>query len=234
MMTNTTSKPIFYKELAYVFGMLALALGTSLMEAADYGVSMVVAPAYIIHLKVAETAPFFTFGMAEYTLQAVILVLLTAVLRRFKLRFLFSFATAMIYGFLLDGFMALVALIPCEAMPLRLIFFVMGALSSSCGVALLFHTYITPEAYELFVKEIAARFGFSTGRTKTVYDCVSCVVAVVLSFIFFGFGVFRGVKLGTVICALTNGWIIGLFSKLFENKFSFTAKFPAAETRMES
>ena len=41
---------VFFTELAYVLGILALALGTALMERADFGVSMVVAPAYLLHL----------------------------------------------------------------------------------------------------------------------------------------------------------------------------------------
>ena len=39
------------------------------------------------------------------------------------------------------------------------------------------------------------------------------------------FGVFEGVKLGTVICALFNGFLIGLFSKWLENHFDFRNKF---------
>ena len=39
----------FSAELAYILGIVALALGTALMERADFGVSMVVAPAYLLH-----------------------------------------------------------------------------------------------------------------------------------------------------------------------------------------
>ena len=77
------------------------------MERADFGMSMVVAPAYLLHLKLSQTLPLFSFGMAEYTLQAVIIVLLALVMRRFKLSYLFSFCTAVIYGLTLDGVMLL-------------------------------------------------------------------------------------------------------------------------------
>lgn len=91
----------------------------------------------------------------------------------------------------------------------------------SLGVAFLFHTYIAPEAYELFVKEVSAKYGTGLGRTKTVYDCCSCAAAVVLSFVFYGFGRFEGVKLGTVICALVNGTLIGFLSRKMEARFQF-------------
>ena len=62
-------KRIFYCELAYFFGIVVLAFGTALMEKADFGMSMVVAPAYILHLKLSELFSWFSFGVAEYIFQ---------------------------------------------------------------------------------------------------------------------------------------------------------------------
>lgn len=211
----------FYTEAAYVCGIVILALGTALMERADFGVSMVVAPAYLLHLKISQYFPFFSFGMAEYTLQAVVLVLLAAILRRFRLSYLFSFVTAVLYGLALDGCIALIALIPGGVLALRLVFFALGMLLCALGVSLFFHTYISPEAYELFVKECSARFGIEISRFKTGYDCVSCLIGVILSFCFFGWLHFEGVKLGTLFCALVNGRIIGLISRVLEQHFTF-------------
>ena len=214
-------KKIFYNEWAYVFGIIFLALGTALMEKADFGMSMVVAPAYLVYLKVSQYLSFFTFGMAEYCLQAVILLLLTLVLRRFRVSYLFSFVTAVVYGCILDLDMLLVALIPCETIWGRVLFYVLGMVVCAVGVSLLFHTYISPEAYELCVKEIAARFGFNINVVKTVYDCVSCAIGIILSFCFFGLWHFEGVKLGTLFCALVNGFLIGRCTVLLEKIWEF-------------
>lgn len=214
-------KKVFYTELSYVLGTLILALGTALMERADFGMSMVVAPAYILHLKLSQVLPFFSFGMAEYSLQAVLLVLIGLILRRFKLSYLGSFATAVFYGVVLDGWIWAVGFIPDWGLAGRVVFFVAGLLLGSVGVALFFHTYITPEAYELLVKEIATGKGLPISRVKTVYDCISCGVSIVLSFLFFGFGHFEGVKLGTVLCALINGRLIGAISARLESRFDF-------------
>jgi hypothetical protein len=113
----------FSSELAYLLGLILLALGTAMMERANFGMSMVVAPAYLVHLKVSQTLPFFTFGMAEYILQFVLLIALTAVMRRFRFSYLLSFVTALIYGVLLDGSMALVALIPAGGVAVRIVFY---------------------------------------------------------------------------------------------------------------
>ena len=212
---------VFYTEWCYLLGIICLAVGVALMEAADFGLSMVVAPAYLLHLKLQPVFSFFSFGMAEYTLQAVLLVLMCLILRRFRVSYLFSFVTAVFYGFVLDGVIALAAFLPQETLQARFVLYILGMVICSAGVALVFHTYIPPEAYELFVKELSEKWNIPNHRFKTVYDLTSCAVAVLMSFLFFGFGHFEGVRLGTVACALINGWLIGLISKWMEKNFVF-------------
>ena len=214
-------KRTLYTEAAYVLGIAILAIGTALMERADFGMSMVVAPAYLLHLKVSQRLAFFSFGMAEYMLQAVLILMLAAIQRRAKKAYLFSFCTAVLYGFALDAAIAMVALIPGGGMAMRGIFYAAGMVLCSVGVACLFETYISPEAYELFVKEIAEKTGTPISRTKTMYDCVSCALGVAMSFMFFGFGHFEGVKAGTIICALVNGWMIGRISAMMKARVEF-------------
>lgn len=54
-----------------------------------------------------------------------------------------------------------------------------------------------------------------------MYDCVSCALGVAMSFMFFGFGHFEGVKAGTIICALVNGWMIGRISAMMKARVEF-------------
>ena len=134
-------KRIFYSELVYFVGIVVLAFSTALMERANLGLSMVVAPAYLVHLKLVEYLPFFSFGMAEYVFQAVLLVALTLIMGKGKIGYLLSFATAFFYGILLDGSMELVGLLPVEGIWWRLALYGVGLFTCSVGVALLFHTY---------------------------------------------------------------------------------------------
>lgn len=213
-------------ELMYVFGILFLAAGTVLMEKADFGMSMVVAPAYLFYLKLSASFDWFTFGMAEYMLQACLLIILSLCMRRFRLSYLFSFVTAVIYGFVLDGFMSIASAVIEPSMVLRVVFYVSGMILCSIGVACMFRTYVMPEAYELFVRELASKVRFGTGTVKTIYDCVSCLVAIILSFIFFGLWHFEGVKLGTIFCALINGWLITVIGKGLDKVFTYGDSLP--------
>ena len=44
-------KHVFYSELAYVLAIIALGFGVAFAAKAGFGVSMIAAPAYTIHLK---------------------------------------------------------------------------------------------------------------------------------------------------------------------------------------
>lgn len=217
-------KRVFYCELAYALGIIVLALGTALMERADFGMSMVIAPAYIIHLKISQYLPFFSFGVSDYVFQAVLLLLLILTMRKFKISYLLSFATAFLYGNILDIAINLVQLFPYSSLVWQVIFYILGLIFSAIGVALLLHTYLPPEVYELIVKELSQKYNISIGKTKTIYDCCSCLLSLILSLCFFYS--FVGIKWGTIICAVVNGRLIGLISRFIENKFIFKDIFP--------
>ncbi len=226
METKMQKKKVFYTEIAYVLGLIIMAFAAAFTEKAGFGMSMVVAPAYIIHLKLSQTFAWFSFGVSEYLFQAVLVVITVIAMRKFKWYYLFSFVTAFIYGNLLDGAMAAISALPDNTLILRIIYYIIGTVFCSLAVSLFFNTYLAPEAYELIVKELSQKLGANINNVKTAYDCISVVLGVVLSFCFFGFGVFKGVGIGTVLCALINGRLIGAFSKLLTRLFDFKDKLP--------
>lgn len=218
-------KKVFYTEISYVLGLIIMAFAAAFTAKADFGMSMVVAPAYILHLKISQVLPWFSFGVAEYTFQGILVILTVIIMRRFKRSYLFSFVTAILYGTLLDIAISIIAALPDKSFAIRTVWYILGTVFCSFAVSLFFHTYLSPEAYELIVKEISDKFRFNINKVKTAYDCISTVIGIVLSFLFFGFGVFEGVKLGTILCALINGFLIGKFTKLLEKNFVFKNRF---------
>ena len=225
-------KSVFYTELSYVLGICLIALGTALTAWGDFGISMVVAPAYILHRKMSQVWPWFTFGVAEYVLQAFVLLLMMCLLRRVKISYFLSFLTAIFYGLVLDGGSKLLALLPVPGVWQRLIAYLCGDLGVCAGVALVFHTYLPPEAYEMFVMELSKKLRIRLAVCKTCYDCASLAVAVGMSFLLLG-GL-QGVGVGTVVCALLNGSLINLFSRLFEHFWKFEDKFRFRNQLQES
>ena len=61
-----TSKIKVSSEIGYLAAIVLLSLAVAMLSAADFGISMIVAPAYLLSLKL----PFLSFGQAEYVIQA--------------------------------------------------------------------------------------------------------------------------------------------------------------------
>lgn len=220
-------KKKLYTEIAYILGLVILAFGSALVKASDFGVAMVVAPAYLIcdKLSAIKGLEFVTFGMAEMLFQIVVFLLMLIIIRKFKVIYLFFFVTTLFYGVVLDAFIRLMNIIPgSELLYLRHIYFIIGLLLSALGVAFLFHTYITPESYELFVMEVSKRFNLNINRFKTIYDISSCVLAVIMSLIFFN-GKLKEVGWGTAVAAVLNGFLVGVFSRFLEKHLTFVHLF---------
>lgn len=70
-----------------------------------------------------------------------------------------------------------------------------------------------------------ADFGVSM-VVAPAYDCESCLVGVAMSFLAFGLWHFEGMKWGTILCALINGYVIGRFSAFYEKHWTFCDRFP--------
>lgn len=214
-------KPVFHTELAYLFGLFMLAWGTALTAWGGYGISMVVAPAYVLHMALSQHLPWFSFGIAEYVLQALVLGIMMLLLRKFKFSYLLSFAAALIYGVMLDSGMALFGkILPAEPVEWQQMLAYFGGDMAVCaGIALVLRSYLPPEVYELFVKEVAPKAGLKFHIFKIIYDCTSLVLAIILSFALCG-GL-QHIGIGTVCCAFINGMLIKLFSNLYDHAFVF-------------
>jgi uncharacterized membrane protein YczE len=212
----------FYTEAAYVIGLILLALGTAMTAYGDFGISMVVAPAYILHLYLSPIIPFFSFGVAEYTLQAAVLLITAIILRKVKLAYLLSFCATVLYGIVLDGATALISYMP-QSLILQIIMYILGVMVCSTAIALLFNSYLPPEAYELFVKEISFKLKKPLHKIKTVYDIGSLALSLVMSLVFFG--TLKGIGVGTVVCAFIYGFLIRLFQALYAKLFTLEDKF---------
>ncbi len=211
----------FPQEALYLIALVTMAIGVTLTDKAGFGFSMVVAPAYIFSEWLG-----ISFGTAEYLFQGTLLIVMSLILRRFRLSFLFSFVTAFLYGLILDGCIVLFAFLPNETILLRVLWFALGLLITAPSVAMFYRVYISPEVYELFVKELSAAFRIKTERFKIGYDIASALLSLVLSFAVFGFGQFRGIGWGTLITVLVNGLLIGATLRFCDRRFDFYPALP--------
>ncbi len=214
-------KIILSSEIIYLVAIALLSLAVAALSAADFGISMIVAPAYLLSLK----TNFLTFGQAEYVIQAGVFIVLCLVLKKFKFIYLFSFGTCLLYGFVLDMWRKLPLFDPQTTPPgsrsltFRIILFLSGIILTSFSVALFFKTYLYPQVYDFSVKAISRRYGIRLPILKTIVDLTCLTTSFIMTLTFFG--KIRGIGWGTVIMALVNGTLIGFFSNLLDRIIEF-------------
>ena len=219
-------KRIFPAELAYLLALALLAFAVAMLTTAGFGVSMIVAPAYLVSLKVS----ILSFGQAEYALQAGVFVLFCVVMGQFRWIYLSSFGTCLLYGAVLDLWRRLPLFDPQmtapDSLPLwgRLLLFVCGVLLTALSVSLFYKTYLYPQVYDFFVKGVSQKYAVPLPRFKTLFDLSCLLVAVALSLLFFGR--LTAIGWGTLVMAVCNGTLIGWFGKQFDRIWEIRPLFP--------
>ena len=218
---NTKKLP-FPTEFAFVVGLMLLSLGTCLMAKADFGMSMIAAPAYLLHLLLSKTvSTFYTFGRCEIILEIFVVLLMCIIIKRIRVTYLFSIMAGVLYGTFLDIWIFIFKDYEVTTFVTRLIPFLLGQVVTAFGIALLFKSYFPPAAYDFFVKEVSTNFHIKLSIFKTAFDITFCIISIILSFLIFGFGHFEGIKIGTIFVALVNGTTIGMATKIIDKIFDF-------------
>lgn len=222
-------KITIHSEFIYVIAMILLPFSVGMVGAADFGFSMIVAPAFIVSQKF----DFLTFGQAEWVVQGILFIIFCILMRRVRVTYFGAFLTALIYGLILDFWRYIVVAFRPEmagdfAMPIRIAFFAVGISLSSFSIALFFKTYLSPEVYELFVKGLSEHFKVSIVKFKYCFDAGCFIIACVLTLVFFGKFDGSGIGIGTIVMILVNGSLIKLSTKFIDRFINIKPLFPKA------
>lgn len=212
-------------EISYIFAILILSFSVAMISATDFGLSMIVSPAYILSCKIDG----LTFGQSEYIIQGVMFILFCILMKKVKLIYFASFATGLIYGAVLDLWRLVIPHFNPEvtapgSLPfgLRIIYFIIGIVLTALAIALFFRTYIYPQVYDFFVKGVSEKYNLDRGRFKIGFDIFMFAVSVAMTLIIFR--KFVGIGIGTVIMTFTNGIMISFFGKVIDKFFIFQPK----------
>lgn len=219
-------------EMAWVLGIVFCALGVCLITKADFGLSMIAAPAYILHVGLVKVFWWYTQGTSEYIFQGLLLILLCIGVQRFRLRYLLSFVTAILFGLVLDGwFLVFGGNGAYEVLWLRVVVFVVGELFTGFAIAFFFRTRLPLQIYELIVTEVADRYKWNSTTVKQVYDIVSLVLSLLLAFFVNHSG--TGIGIGTIVLTVINAPLIALSGKVLERFFTFEPLFTGRKAAFE-
>lgn len=224
---NLMKKITLHSELVYVFAILILSFSVAMVSAADLGLSMIVAPAYILSQKLE----FLTFGQSEYVIQTILFIIFCILMKKVKLVYFSSFLNCIVYGAVLDFWRIVIPMFNPEitppgsmSMPIRITFFVLSALITAFSIALFFRVYLYPQVYDFFVKGITEHFKLNQTKFKTAFDMSCLLLSVIMTLVFFKDIV--GIGIGTIILAIVNGSLIGGFGKLIDRFFEIKPIYP--------
>lgn len=207
-------------ELVYMFGAVLLSLATAMLSAADFGLSVIVSPAYLVSLR----APFLTFGQAEYVVQGILFIIFCIVVRQVKALYFGAFLSGVIYGFMLDLWRIVIPWFNPEkhapgTLPMagRVSCFIIGFFINALAAMLYFKNKYYPQVYEFFVKGICEKYHKDLAEFKLHFDLIFLLLTVALSFLMYRRLVAIGI--GTLIMACCNGPLIGVYSRWFDRNF---------------
>ena len=213
-------------EIVYLAAICCLALAVAMVASAGFGMSMIVAPAYVLSRRFTA----LTFGQMEYVVQACLFVVLCVAVGGFRTVFLSAFANCLIYGAVLDFLRLTVPVLnphvtPVGSLPfaLRICLFAAGLVLTGASVSAFYKTYLYPQVYDFFVRAVSGHFGVKRLKFKYCFDFTCLFTAAALSLLFFWRLV--GIGVGTLIMTCTMGLLIEFFCALYDRFFDFAPYF---------
>lgn len=185
-------------------GIFFVALAISVMVKLGFGISTISSLPYALHLIVPE----LSFGEWNFAFQTVLLIILVSITRKFKKRYIASFAVVLIFAVLLDYTGSIIGDVPQE-LYLRIPLFGASFLVMCLGVAMMITSKMPLTIVDMFSNSLALFYHTSFRRIKTMFDVTCLVTSAVASLLFLGD--LAGIGIGTVIMAIITGTFIQAF-----------------------
>ena len=209
------SRHIFRGELALVIAVMINSLAVILMLYSGSGISAISSVPYAFE----KVFPVITLGTWTYIFQALLILSLMILRKKFVPVYLCSFLVGFAFSELLDVNEAWINVLP-KTIPLRILYFVISYLLICIGIALSNRCGLPIIPTDLFTRELADITGVAYTRIKIVFD-VMCLAATA-SLTFFCLGHVDGLGIGTVIAAFTLGKAVGITGRKMDKSLQFT------------
>ncbi len=176
-----------------------MGLGISLTTKSELGTSPISSLPYVL----SQIFPL-TFGEFTFLLSLVFLLVQVALLGRdFPARQSLQLLVGALFGVFVDLGMRLFAHLNPQAYPVKIFVLVAGSSLMACGVYLQVVANALINPGEGAVKAIARKTGMRFGHIKVAFDLTLVAGAMALSFT--TFRSVKGIREGTLICALLVG-----------------------------
>ena len=204
-----SKKEILKRSILFIIGLFFSGIGVAVTKHGALGVS----PISSFPNVISEKWTFLSFGAWLTVWNCVLLLGQILILRKkFKLIGLLQIPLSFLFGWFTDFGSFLVGALPTKLYALRLACVIFGTVILGFGIALAVIADVILNSGEAFVKALADTLKKEFGNVKIFFD-VSCVtLSVIVSLVLFGKVI--GTREGTLIAALSLGFVVKFFTRL--------------------
>lgn len=202
------NKSLVFRYLFFILGIAVNSFGVAFVTKSALGTSQISSVPYVLSLQF----PWLSFGMTTFLCNMVYILIQIILLKKdfHPVQFL-QIAANFLFSWLIDLSMGILDFFQPEALWARILSLLAGCLILGLGISI----EVAPDTIavpgEGIVRAIARTTGFRFGSVKVGFDLTLIVIAVVLSFLFFGR--LNGIGAGTVISALVVGRIVNVINR---------------------
>ncbi len=201
--------------LIYLLGLLLMALGVVFSARSGLGVSPVGSLANVLYqIGLSRSAPgWVNLGNCTIAVYCLYIASEAVILRRdFKPAMLLQLAASFLFGQLVNLAGVMLAFLPEPGGYLhRMAYLLCSVPLVAAGVMMYLSPNILPTPGDGMSLAISKRSGKSLPASKTIFDCTMVTISAAVSLL--AFRKLVGVREGTVICALTVGFVMRQLQK---------------------
>lgn len=200
------------RYLTFITGLYFLSLGVVFIVASSLGTTPISSVNYVVTLHTP-----ITLGTATFLINVLLIAGQFWLIRsghgnrKDRIEILLQIPFSLIFGIFIDLNMALVGSTEPTSYPVALAMLGVGCLSQAVGVVLELKPNVAIMSAEGFVKYAARRYNKDFGRLKVIFDVVLVSSALLLGIACSGH--IEGIREGTVIAALSTGFIVSFLSR---------------------
>lgn len=205
-------KTVILRYLTFIAGLYFLSLGIVLIVASSLGTTPISSVNYVVTLHTPITLGTATFLINVLLIGGQFWLIRSGLgTRKDRIEILLQLPFSLVFSIFIDINMAFIGSIEPTSYPMALAMLGAGCLSQATGVVLELKPNVAIMSAEGFVKYAARRYNKDFGRLKVIFDVVLVSSALLLGIACSGH--IEGVREGTVIAALSTGFIVSFLSR---------------------
>ena len=202
---------LIIRYLTFAAGIFFLSLGIDLIVVSALGTTPISSVNYVLSLHLP-----LTFGVTSVLFNMVVIVLQFWLIRgrgtrTDRIEILLQIPFSLLFGLCIDLNMVWIGRIVPQSYLQCMALLIAGCLVQAVGIVLELKPNVAIMSAEGFVKYYCRRYNRDFGRVKVAFDVCLVMMAVVLSLLFAGH--IEGVREGTLIAALSTGWLVNLLTR---------------------